>query len=421
MQNREVVITGLGVVSPIGVGVDAFHTSIREGRSGVQRFSMADDVELPFQFGAELRGFDAKAFVKPRKAIKLMSRELQIGFAAAEIASEHAQIIDAGIEPDRFGVVYGSEMLYCDIHELANAYRICMKENTFIFDEWGAKAINEMYPLWMLRYLPNMTACHIGIRHDARGPNNSITSTEVSTLLAMMESAEVIRRGHADVMIAGGAGSRLPITAMLFRGDINVSGRNDSPETASRPFCSTRDGMVNGEGSAAFVLELREHAEARGATIYGTLRGWSSNFVLPGDDRTGLQTAIEHSLNGALRSAECSVADVGHVNAHGLSTRVEDVLEAKAIKSVLDDTPVTAPKSYFGNLGAGTGGVEAAASILMFAENRIPVTLNTQEVDADCPINVVTEDRLMVGTPRSAMLTNYATTGQAVSMLVTAE
>jgi len=413
----EVVITGMGVVCPIGIGTEAFQASLAEGRSGVGPITLLDNGRLPVPFGAEVPDFEPKKFVRPRKSLKVMVREIQIAFAAAELAMERAGLQRGAGDPDRMGVVFGSDMIYSDFGELAPAYRNCIDEKGFRYERWGDRAMNDIPPLWMLKYLPNMPACHIGIAQDARGPNNSITLGEVSSLLAVAEGTSVIQRGQADMMIVGGTGSRLHITGLLWRGDIRLSHRLDAPTAACRPFDAGRDGEVNGEGSGAFVLERRDHAEARGAEILARVLGYGSRYEARLNGRTGNGDATRNAIRESLRMAGVEAADVGHVNANGFGTIQDDPLEAKAIRDVLGDVPVTALKSFFGNLGAGGGAVEMAASILSFATGEVPITLNYEQPDPECPVNVVHGTPHAADKPIAVML-NQNTAGQSAAVVL---
>ena len=214
-QDREIVITGVGVVSPIGIGREAYWESLLAGRSGVAPLSRVQDSDLPVKFGGEVKDFDGKKYVKPRKSLKVMCREIQTGYSASLLALDDAGLEQGDVESERMGVVLGSEMFYCELDELADAYRKCVIDGQIHAELWGEGAMSDLYPLWMLKYLPNMVACHIGISHDARGPNNTITLGEASSLLAISEATRIIERGHADVMIAGGAGNRLNLTGMM--------------------------------------------------------------------------------------------------------------------------------------------------------------------------------------------------------------
>jgi 3-oxoacyl-[acyl-carrier-protein] synthase II len=415
---REVVITGLGIVSPIGIGREPFWRSLVEGRSGVAELASFDNSTLPMRAAAEVRDFDAKQYVRPRKSLKVMSRDIQLGFAAADMAFADAGLTPQSVLPERMGVVFGAEMMYCDLDEVADAYRKCSADGEFHFDRWGTQALGNMYPLWMLKYLPNMPACHIAIALDARGPNNSITLGEVSSLLAMAEAMRVIERGSADVIIAGGTSSRVNPTSYVFRGADLLSRSTDEPTRVMRPFDAGRTGTLNGEGAAALVLERRDHAEARGATILGRLLGYGSTF----EPRTaeGLRgTAVRGAIRVALRDAGLKPEQIGHFNANGMSTVPMDRLEAGAIRDVLGDVPVTAPKSFFGNVGAGTGAVEAMVSVLALHEGRVPATLNYEQPDPECPVNVIAGAPQLVAQP-TALLLNIASTGQAAAVVLAA-
>jgi 3-oxoacyl-[acyl-carrier-protein] synthase II len=416
---RKVVVTGVGVVSPIGIGKDPFWKSLCAGESGVHRIPQYAATDLPVPIGAELQEFEPKKYVRPRKSLKVMCREIRTGFAAATLATEDAGIAAESVDSDRFGVVFGSEMIYGELPELEEIYRNCLVDKKFVYARWGQRFPDDIFPLWMLKYLPNMVACHIGIAHDARGPNNTITLGEASSLLAITEATRIIERGHADVMIAGGAGNRLNITGMMYRGDSNLSHRSEDPPAASRPFEAHRDGMVNGEGAGALVLESYEHASARRAGILAQVLGCGGAFEpsYPLSLITG--TAIRTAIQKALHDAELSASEIGHVNAHGLSTVHDDAVEAQAIRELLGDTPVTAPKSYFGNLGAGGGAVEIAASVLALANGQIPPTLNYEAPDPKCPVHVIHGGCADLGTPTAVVL-NQSGTGQSSAIVIAA-
>ncbi|MHB1035478.1 MAG: beta-ketoacyl-[acyl-carrier-protein] synthase family protein [Pirellulales bacterium] len=419
-SGQDVVITGLGIVSPIGIGPEAFWASLREGRSGVGPLRALGAGGLRVRFGAEVADFDPKEYVKPRKSLKVMSRDIQLGYAAADMAARHAGLDAGAVAPERYGVSFGADLMPCDPEEIAGAYRRCIVDGEFEFSRWGEQALAEIYPLWMLKYLPNMPACHIAIAQDARGPNNSITLGEVSSLLAVAEAYRVIERQDADVIIAGGTSSRVTPTALVRNSGAELSAREDDPARASRPFDAQRDGMVNGEGAAAFILESRRHAEARGAKILARILGFANAFEPRGEGRTAQGAAIRRAVTGALRDAGLTAADIGHVNAHGISTIEEDRLEARAIRETLGDVPVTAPKSFFGNLGAGSGVVEMAASVLGLVAGEIPVTLNYEYPDPTCPVNVVHGEPGRSTSP-TALVLNHALMGQAVAVVLARE
>ena len=410
--DRELVITGVGVVSPIGIGREAFWDSLISKSSGVQPIPWLEGTKWPIRFGGEVRDFEPKKYIKPRKSMKVMCREIQLGFSSAALAIEDAALESEEVDSDRFGVVCGSEMYYGDPHDLIKALHHS-KDEEGNYDErkWGPEAMPHIYPLWMLMYLPNMVACHLAIAQDARGPNNTICMGEASCLLALMEAASVIDRGLTDVMIVGGASSRLAITQLVYRGEDGLSHRNADPAAAARPYDLDRDGMVNGEGSGAIVLETREHAEARGAKPIAKLLGGFRSFAPPGSS-DGLQRVMSH----ALEQANTNAAAISHINAEGVSGVAEDKVEAAAIRDVLGDTPVLAPKSYFGNLGGATGIVELAATLCGMIENKLPATLNYESPDPDCPVNVAT-DITTLDKPQ-ALAINRSLTGQCAAVVI---
>lgn len=368
-------------------------------------------------FGGTVENFEPKEFIQPRKSIKVMCREIQLASAAAEMAWQDAGLANAAVDPDRFGVIGAAGVLYCDLEELRIPFLEWLKQEDFDIHRWSREAMGELYPLWMLKYLPNMPACHIGIRYDARGPNNTISLGDVSSMLAVAEAAEVIRRGHADLMIVGGTGSKLNVTDFVWHGEARLGCNGTLPPTAvSRPFDARRCGMVYGEGAAQLVLESRTHAEARNARPIARIAGTASRYELGAASFLPTGNSIERAMQAALRAAGITPDQVGHVNAHGNSTREDDAAEARAIHKVLGDAPVTAPKSFFGNLGPGSGMVELAVSLIGMQQGQIPPTLNYETPDPECPVNVATEVA-PAASPTFVKL-SHNSTGQAVAVVV---
>jgi 3-oxoacyl-[acyl-carrier-protein] synthase II len=415
----DVVITGVGVVSPIGIGRDAFWDSLAHGKSGVGRIDSFDTAGLPVASGGEIRDFDPKVHVKPRKSLKVMSRDMQLGFAAADLALADAGLEPGGVDPERFGMIFGADMIYDDLNETAAVFRRCCVDGRFRFDLWAEAVATELHPLWLLKRLPNMTASHAAIHHDARGPNNTIVLGDVSGLLALAEAASVIRRGWADVMLVGGAGCKITPWAMLLGGAKLLSRGRPDPAETSRPFDRDRDGAVHGEGAATVVLESAAHAARRQARVVGRLVAVAARCERrPADWMTGLSgAALTGAIRAALAAAGLGRDALGHVNAHGLSTRADDRIEAEVIRAELGDVPVTAPKSFFGTLGAGAGILELAASLVGLGHGQVPPTLNFEHADPACPVNVVHGEP----SPASAgavLKINVARTGQAAAAVV---
>jgi 3-oxoacyl-[acyl-carrier-protein] synthase II len=417
-MKREVVITGVGVVSPIGIGRDAFWSALDAGQSGIREVpELAAARDNPFRLAGLFNDFDAKQFVQPRKTIKVMCREIQAAYAAAVLAMQDAALEKEQIDPYRLGVVLGSEMFYGDIDELIDTYRNSIHDGVFHINEWTPNAMKSLFPLWMLKYLPNMPACHIGIVNDARGPNNTIVQAGTSSLLALQEAAMAIERGHADVMISGGAGGRMTFSGATFRGWGHLSRWQGPPHEALKPFDRRRDGGLVGEGSGILILESREHAERRGAKVLARLAGWSNRFASPTNGVANSGAGVRASISAALKSAGMTAGDIGHVNANAGGLVADDAIEAQAIQAELGEVPVTAPKSYFGDLGASTGAVELIASVLALQHGRVPRTLNYLEPDSQCPVNVVHDQSLPVAKNVALVLSQNENGGAAALVL----
>ena len=420
MRQCEVVITGVGVVTPCGIGIDEFWPALLAGRSGIDRLSIAADTNLPIKIGGEIRGFQPRDFIAPRKRLKLMCREMQTGYAAASLAVQDAGLDKSCFEPERLGVVFGGEMYHSPVENIAEACLACIVDGEMKPDLWGAASTRKLHPLYMLRNLPNICACHIAIGHDARGPCNTIVSDDASSLLAVIEGMRLIQRGAADVVIAGGSGTRINTTRMLKYGFEGLSRRIADPQTAARPFDARRDGAVLGEGAGAVILENRQHARRRKAAVLARLVACYSGFQGRSGTNGKCVKGIQRSIAGVLDKATMCANDIGHVNAHGSSAVDSDRIEAQAIKDCLGETPVTAPKSYFGSLGAGSGAVELAVSVMAIAEGLIPSTLNYEHPDPHCPVNVICDGP--IETPEgAAIILNQTPFGQVASVLIASD
>lgn len=418
-EPREVVVTGLGAVCPLGVGRDAVWATLDEGRSGVRPVPLFEGLDVPFRYAGLIEGFEPKEYVQPRKTLKVMSSEIQAAYSAAVLAMQDAGLAKESVAPERMGVVLGSEMLYGELGELADTFRHCAVDGVFCHERWAEHAMKDLFPLWMLKYLPNMAACHIGIANGACGPNNSIVEGGASSLLALLEAAQAITRGHADVMISGGSGSSVSLGALTFRGCRHLSRWSGPPEETPRPFDARRDGTVCGEGAGMVVLEAREHAEARGANILASLLGGSQLFEPAHDGQERRGTAIAGTITASLSAAKVQPQDVGFVSAHATGSIAGDALEAQAIQRTLGEAPVTAFKSYCGDIGAASGSVELVATILALQQGRVPPTRNYEQPDPDCPVNVIHGEPLPL-TRRIAIVLNQSTTGQAAAAVLAA-
>lgn len=390
----RVVITGLGVISPIGIGKDRFWQNLLEGRSGIDYLTALPNASLPCKLAAEVKDFDPLAYVYQKKFLKVMSRDIQLGVSAASLAVKDAGLRVGDVHPERLGVEFGAGHISFTPEELADAARDYLQPTQRDgYTRWGEDNMGKIAPLWLLRQLPNMPACHVAIEHDAQGPNNTITSAEASPLLALQEGMRVIARGQADAMIVGACSSNIHPVDITRLSLYESLSREDDAAQACRPFDRDRDGAVVGEGAAVFVLERYEHAVARGADIYCEVLAVGASCDGYGYDNGRGGTGIVRAVGAALRQAKMQPRDIGHVNAHGKSTLRDDFVEARAYHRIFGDevmqVPVTALKSYFGSFDAGAGAVELAGSIMALRNGVLPMTLNYQHPDPLCRLNVV--------------------------------
>ena len=417
-SKTEVVVTGMGVVSPIGIGNEAFWAALAEGRGGVGPIRSFDASALPVRIAAEVPDFDPKQYVRPRKSLKVMSRDMQFAVASASMAAAQARLEPEVYDPQRVGVVMGADRIRTEFNESVEAFRTAVVDGQFNYDIWSGKGVWESYPLMFLKSLPNLLACHVSIAQDARGPNNTIQQAEASSLLAIGEAARVIERGAADAMFAGGASSRMhPLDWVQSCLSDKLSRRNGASPEAPRPFDTDRDGQVRGEGAAVFLLESRRQAEARGVPILARVLGWGAAFSASPTGDTSKGGGLAGAITSAMKDARLGPADVGHINAHGAGTFEDDPAEARVLASVLPQAPVTALKSYFGNSFAATGALEMAGSVQALAHDLVPMTLNHRQCDSSCPVQVVHNEPLR-GTRRTAMVVNETSLGQAVALLL---
>ena len=414
-SSREVVVTGLGVVSPIGIGAEAHWESLIRGASGVDVRPRFADFDSPHRIAAAVKDFNPKQFVKPRKALKIMCAPIQYGCAAAMMAVENAGLNQAELSPERIGTVFGTETFFADPSEVADVFRKCTVNKDYQHERWGEFAMREIQPLWMLKYLPNMAASHISIALDARGPSNSICQGEASGLLALIEAADLIQRGACDLVVAGGTGAQMDLTATLYRGTQMLSKRVDSPTEASRPFDQDRDGMVVGEGAGAVILEAAEHAANRSAVPLAKLTGWSRGYHDP--QLQGFDETLSYHFRQAVARSGLEADQINLVNANASGSVAADAIEARAIRSTFQDTPVVAHKSNFGNLGPGTSCVELIGSVQAMVTGCVPKTINCNQVASDCPINVVTEKQQELPI-QHVIKSSFSETGQLAAVVL---
>ncbi len=430
-SGRQVVVTGIGVISPIGIGCDEFRRRLLAGEGGISRITIFPYLASPGNAGAEVREFNDQTarstfLRKQRKSIKVMCREIQLGVASATQALEDSQLQPDQVDHERFGVEFGANLMFTPPASLLDACLACTNgDGQFHGEMWATHGLENLEPLWLLKYLPNMPACHIGILADAQGPSNSLTLEEASGNLVIAEARGVIRRHAADVMFAGATGTRVhPLKSIHAALSGEFSPSNGPPERRCRPFDRNRSGQVIGEGACTFLLEEREHAERRGAKIYATILGTGGSCVVRRDGRPDPRRAMANAIRSALRDAGLQPEDIGHVNAHGAATKQSDIDEALALRDALGDyalkVPVTALKSYFGNAGSGCGSLELAGSLLCLQQGVVPPTLNFETPDPECPLSVVHGEPLPVDN-RVVLKINVTRTGQAAAVIARVE
>ena len=428
-SERRVVITGLGLITPIGIGAPAVWSSLAAGRGAVARVKAFSVEGLPIDAAAEIDHFDPRALVLPKhkralaKSLKYMARDIQLAVAAAELAIADAGLADGGVEPTRFGVDLGAGLISTELDELAAAINTASKEDGFDYATYGRDGIPQIQPIWLLKYLPNMLACHISILLDCQGPSNSITEAEAASNLAIGEAARIIAKGRADVMITGGADSKIHPLGLIRMTLLNQMSRwAGDPSEACRPFDARRDGWVAGEGAGILILEEYEHARARGAKIYGEILGFGSGCdANPGGGLDPYGIGTEVAIRAALRDAGLDPSEIGHVNAHGAATVEADLAESRAFGRIFgpEGVPVTALKGYVGNIVSGCGAVEALSSLIGLNRGQIPPTINCDDPDPACRLDLVRSMPRATGN-LTFVNTNLTRHGQAAALVVRA-
>ena len=429
-ETREVVITGVGIVSPIGIGVDAFWDHLSKGQSGITHSKLFPGFAAPNGVGAEVSDFTdesaRKVYLKEqRKNLKAMCREIQMGVASALLALQNAKVDVDQVEHERLGVEFGANLMLSPPEVLVEGCSACCEEGSHVFQSarWGQTGLTKLEPLWLLRYLPNMPACHISISADARGPSNSLTLDDASGNTVIGEAMRILLRGDADVMIVGVTGTTLhPIKTLHLALWDDLARTPEAPEKRARPFDLNRSGRVVAEGSCSFILEDRAHAEKRGAKIWGRVLGTGSSCVSNPETGPNFRLALANAMRGALRDAGLKPDQIGHINAHGVGTRDTDIAEAQAIHDVFGEElgrriPVTALKSFLGNSGAGSGLLELAGSVVALSHGVIPHTLNYETPDPECPLNIVSGKPLPTSN-RVVLNVNVTRIGQAAAAII---
>lgn len=385
MQKR-IVITGTGVVSPLGLGKQANWNALMEGKSGIA-FTDAFDME-PFasKISGQVRGFDPDQYMDP-KIVKQMDRFAHFGIAASKEALEESGLTIDEKNADRVGVIVGS-----GIGGLGS-----LEETHIKYLDKGPRRIT---PFFIPRMIANLASGQVSIATGAKGPNLCVVTACTTGTHCIGEAAHIIARGDADVMIAGGSeGSITPLAVGGFAAMKALSTRNDAPEKASRPFDKDRDGFVIGEGAGVLIVEEREHALVRGATILAELVGYglsgdAHHISAPAPGGQGAVSCMSH----ALASANLHPTDIDYINAHGTSTPMNDRLESQAIIKVFGDhakkLKISSTKSMTGHLLGGAGGVESVYCVQMLMNQKIAPTINLETPDPDCPLDYVPNEAI---------------------------
>lgn len=382
-SKADVVITGIGVVTPVGIGLEAMWDGLMTGRSGAGPITHFDASGLPTKIASEVSDFDATDYMD-RREIGRTDRFTQLAVAAARMALEHANGDSFGVPADRVGVIVGS-----GIGGLSTIER--EKE---AFDARGARAVS---PFMVPKLMPNAAAGAIAMKHGLKGINYAPSSACATGAHAVGEAYRAIKDGVADIMLAGGTEAAITSLAVAaFCRMKALSTRNDDPEHASRPFDAGRDGFVFGEGAGVLVLETRESAEKRGIPVLCSIAGYGASadaYHVTQPDPEGAGATI--ALRNALADANLSPDEVDYLNAHGTSTQYNDRIETLAIKAAFGNEAkrlaVSSTKSQMGHLLGAAGAVEAAVCALAIDRGVVPPTMNYTDADSDCDLDYVTE------------------------------
>lgn len=378
---RRVVVTGLGVVAPNGIGTETFWENLVKGVSGIDQITRFDASYHDTKIAGEVKGFDPLLYME-KKEVKKMDRFIHYALASAVMAADDAQLAFEEDERSRIGALIGTGM--GGIPALEESHKILLE-----------KGPGRISPFFIPSIITNLASGHIAMRFSVRGPNSCVSTACATGNHAIGDSFELIKRNAADVMFAGGSEAVItPLTIGGFCAMKALSTRNDAPQRASRPFDKGRDGFVMGEGAGVLILEELQHALRRGAKIYAELVGYGMSadayhMTAPEPEGVGAITAMRL----ALEDAGLTPGEVDYINAHGTSTPVGDTAETRAIKKVFGDhayrLTVSSIKSMTGHLLGAAGGVESLATVLTIHHGLIPPTINYDEPDPECDLDYV--------------------------------
>ena len=407
-SSRRVVVTGLGAITSVGHDVEAFWAGLVAGRCGVGRVSLFDPKDFASQIGAEVRDWEAAQHMDPKEA-RRNDRYTHFGFVAAKQAFRDSGLNMAREDGDRVGVIIGSGI----------GGMFTFETQLRVLAERGPRKVS---PFTIPSLIGNMCSGLVAIEYGARGPNFGIVSACATGTHALGEAAHAIRRGDADVMIAGGSEAAItPFAYASFCAMKAMSTRNDAPEKASRPFDKNRDGFIMGEGAGVLVLESLEHAQARGARIYCELAGYAAtcdafHITQPDPEGKGLSMAMKR----ALAAAEVLPEQIDYINAHGTSTPYNDKFETLAIKKVFGDharkVAISSTKSMTGHLLGAAGGIESVICVKTLQTQTIAPTINLDEPDPDCDLDYV-PNVARAATVRAVLSNNLGFGGQNAAVV----
>jgi 3-oxoacyl-[acyl-carrier-protein] synthase II len=379
IEKRRVVVTGLGLVTPLGIGVEASWMSALEGRSGICPITQFDASQMPVRIAGEVKGFDPALYIEP-KEIKKMDRFIHFAMAAATMAVEDSGLKITDENAERVGVIIGAGM--GGLPAIEHYHKIYLE-----------KGYRRISPFFIPMLIINLASGNVSIKFGAKGPNSAAVTACATGSHSIGDAFKIIQRGDADAMIAGGTESVItPLGVGGFAVMKALSTRNDEPEKASRPFDAGRDGFVMGEGSGVIILEDLESALNRGARIYAEIIGYGMSsdayhITTPAPEGEG----AARCMRAALKDAAIEPEKVNYINAHGTSTKYGDELETAAIKTVFGEHAyklcVSSTKSMTGHLLGAAGGVEAIFSILSIYNNIVPPTINLENPDPECDLD----------------------------------
>jgi 3-oxoacyl-[acyl-carrier-protein] synthase II len=382
MNGHRVVVTGLGAVTPIGLGHEEFWKGLMEGRNGVSRVTHFDPTDFRSHMAAEVNNFNAEDWVD-EKSVGRMDRFVHFALASSSMALKDAGLNTYPFDGNRAGVIIGSGI----------GGALTIQEGYFNLQEKGPKSLS---PFFVSKSLINMAACMVSISHGLRGPLSAPCVACSTGANAIGDAFRILERGDADIILAGGTEASVnPLPFAGFCAARSMSKRNDCVEKASRPFDKNRDGFVMGEGSGIVVLERLEHALDRNAQIYAEIVGYGNTadaFHLTAPEPEG--DGMVRVMKAALSDADIDPRDVGYINAHGTSTVLNDKIESAAIMKVFGDhgkhLKISSIKSMIGHLLAAAGAVEFVATVMSIHTGKLPPTINYEEPDPECPLDYVT-------------------------------